>query len=192
MNYLKMNNLNSNCFKDTNIQISQNINTNNLNSDFISNSNHYFTELSKKENIIDLFSPLILNYPNSDLSLFLAVILNQHIIEISPSLNSSSNLFKKYQKDLIDLYKNVLPKQKNTKLLENICASITALIMIGFQGQWCNGIDQLISLAKENNGNNEFNLIAALILSNTENIYDKLEQKIDRYKIFKLYIIIIQ
>ena len=184
MNFLKMNKFNPDILKDTDIKISPNINIAKLDSEFISNSiifasNYYFLELTKKEGVIDLLIPLISNYPNSNLSLFLTVILNQHIIEISPSLNSSSNLFKKYQKDLIDLYKNILPKQKNSKLLENICASLTVLIMIGFQGQWCNGIDQLISLAKENNGNNEFNLNTALILSNTENIYDKLEQKID-------------
>ena len=180
MNFLKMNNFNSDCFKDTNIQVSQNINTSKLNSEFISNSNtfstKYFLELLKKENLIDLLAPLILNYSNADLSLFLAVILNQHIIEISPSLNSSPILFKKYKDDLTKLYQNVFPRQKKSKLLENICASITILIIIGFQGQWCNGIDGIILDSKKNNENN---LLAALILSNTEHIFKKLENQID-------------
>ena len=183
MNYVKMNNFISDCLKNTNIQISQNVISNTNNPEFISNSNKfaskYFQELSKKENIIDLLSPVILDYPNSDLALFLTVILKQHIIEISPSLNLSTELFQKYKNEILSLYRKVLPQQKNTKLLENICAPITVLLIIGFQGQWTSGIDQLISAAQENNGNNENNLMAALIISNIDNIYTQLEAKIE-------------
>ena len=180
MNYIKMNNFNSDCLKNTNIQISQNIISTVKNPEFISNSNkfasNYFISLTKKENIIDLLSPIISNYPTSDLALFLAVILKQHIIEISQNLNLSSELFQKYKNEILSLYHKVLPKQKNPKLLENICAPITVLIIIGFQGQWTCGIDQLIYAAKENNENN---LIAALIIANIDNIYTKLENNIE-------------
>ena len=184
MNFLKMNKFNPDILKDTDIKISPNINIAKFDSEFISNSiifasNYYFLELTKKEGVIDLLIPLISNYPNSNLSLFLTVILNQHIIEISPSLNSTLTLFKKYEGDLKNLYHNVFPKEKKAKLLENICASITVLIIIGFQEHWCNGIDRIIEDAKKNNGNYENNVYAALILSNVENIYKKLEDKID-------------
>ena len=180
MNYIKMNNFNTDCLKNTNIQISQNIISIGKNPEFISNSNkfgsNYFISLTKKENIIDLLSPIISNYPTSDLALFLAIILKQHIIEISKNLNLSSELFQKYKNEILSLYHKVLPQQKNPKLLENICASITVLLIIGFQGQWTNGIDQLIYAAKENNENN---LIAALIIENIDNIYTKLENNIE-------------
>ena len=183
MNYFKMNNFNLDCLKDTNIQISKNIIPINENPELISNSSkfssNYFLALSKKENIIDLLSPIISNYPNSEIGLFLTIILNQHVIDISLNLNLSNELFQKYKNGVLSLYHNVLQKQKKSKLLENICASITVLIIIGFQGQWCNGVDQLISAAKENNGNTENNLIAALILSNVDNIYSKLKDKIE-------------
>ena len=184
MNYLKMNNFNPDCLKDTNIQISNNIYSNKNNSEFISSSNKfaskYFLELSTKDNIIDLFAPLISNYPNSELGLFLAVLLQKHVIDISHSLNSSDDLFKKYQKDILSIYNNVLPQKKKQKLLENICASITVLIIIGFQGQWANGIDQLISAAKIMEGKTENNLIAELILSNIDHIFTQLEKKLDK------------
>ena len=97
MNFLKMNKFNPDILKDTDIKISPNINIAKLNSEFISNpiicaSNYYFLELTKKEGIIDLLIPLISNYPNSNLSLFLTVILNQHIIEISPSFKFIFNI----------------------------------------------------------------------------------------------------
>ena len=183
MNYVKMNNFKSDCLKDTNIQISQNIFTNLNNSEYISNSNkfatNYFLELSKKDNIIDLFSPLITNYPNSEFGLFLTVLLKKHVIDISNNLNMSSELFQKYKNDILSIYHKVLPQQKKSKLLENLCASITVLIIIGFQGNWTCGIDQLINAAKLEKGNIESNLITALILSNIEDIYLKIAEKLD-------------
>ena len=183
MNYLKLYNLNSKCLKDTDIKISQNINLNIKNSEIIANSNqfasNYFIELSKNDKMIDLTSPIISIYPNSEISLFLAILLKKHILEISNNLNSSSELFEKYKNNLLSIYQNVLPQQKISKLLENICACITVLIIIGFQGNWNNGIDQLISAAKQNEQNTENKLIAALILSNVDNIYTMLEEKID-------------
>ena len=183
MNYIKMNNYNTDCLKGTNIQISPNILTNVNNSEEISNSNkfasNYFLELSKTDNIIDLLSPIISNYPNSEIGLFLTVLLKQHIIDISQSLNTSDESFQKYKAEILSIYQKVLPQEKKSKLLENICASITVLIIIGFQGQWSIGLDQLIVAAKENNGNTGNNLIAALILANIDNIYTALEQKIE-------------
>jgi hypothetical protein len=136
-------------------------------------------ELSKTDNIIDLLSPIISNYPNSEIGLFLTVLLKQHIIDISQSLNTSDESFQKYKAEILSIYQKVLPQEKKSKLLENICASITVLIIIGFQGLWSIGLDQLIVAAKENNGNTGNNLIAALILANIDNIYTTLEQKIE-------------
>ena len=179
-----MNNFNPDCLKDTSIQISNNIYSNKNNSEFISSSNKfaskYFLELSTKDNIIDLFAPLISNYPNSELGLFLAVLLKKHVIDISHNLNTSSDLFQKYKNDILSIYSKVLPQQKKKKLLENICASITVLIIIGFQGQWTNGIDQLVSAAKSEEGKTENNLIAALILSNIDHIFIQLETKLEK------------
>ena len=184
MNYLKMNNFNPDCLNEINIQISNNIMSNKNNSEYISSSNKfaskYFQELSTKDNIIDLFTPLISNYPNSELGLFLTVLLQNHVIDISHNLNSSADLFEKYKKDILSIYSNVLPQKKKKKLLENICASITVLIIIGFQGQWTNGIDQLISAAKSEEGKTENKLIAELILSNIDHIYTQLEKKLEK------------
>ena len=183
MNYIKMNNFSLDCLKGTNIQISQNILSNMKNPEYTTNSNkfsnNYFLQLSNKENMIDYISPIISNYPNSDIGLFSAVLLKEHLINISQSLNLSSELFQKYKNEILSLYHTVLPQQKQSKLLENICASITVLIIIGFQGQWSTGIDQLISAAKENNGNTENNLIASLILANIDNIYTRLEKQLE-------------
>ena len=116
MNYFKMNNFNLDCLKDTNIQISKNIIPINENPELISNSSkfssNYFLALSKKENIIDLLSPIISNYPNSEIGLFLTIILNQHVIDISLNLNLSNELFQKYKNGILSLYHNVLQKQK--------------------------------------------------------------------------------
>lgn len=82
MNYYKINNFNSDCLRGTNIQIGQNIISYINNPEFTTNSNklasNYFLELSKKEkeNLIDLFSPIISNFPNSEFALFLAVLIN--------------------------------------------------------------------------------------------------------------------
>ena len=89
------------------------------------------------------------------------------------------NYLVKYKKGILSIYHSVLSKEKHQKLLENICSSIAALIIIGFQGQWSSGIDQLISAAKQGDINSENNLIAALILANIENIYKELEEKLD-------------
>ena len=183
MNYIKMNNFNSDCLKGTNIQISPNLLSNINNTEYTSNSNkfasNFFLQLTKTDNVIDLLSPIISNYPNSELGLFLAILLKKHVIDISQNLNTSAELFQKYKNDILSMYQKVLPQQKKSKLLENICASITVLIIIGFQGQWTIGIDQLLVAAKENNGETGNNLIAALILANVDNIYVTLEQKID-------------
>ena len=189
LNYYKMNNFNSDCLKGTNIQIGQNIISYINDLEFSSNSNkfasNYFLELSKKEkeNLIDLFSPLISNFPNSDFALFLSVLLKKHLIDISDDLNLSENLFHKYKNEIFKIYHNVLPKQKKNKLLENICASITVLIIVGLTGEWTNGIDQLCIAAKENNGGNTENiLITAQILSNIDNIFSKLDNQLENQK----------
>ena len=70
INYLKMNNFSPNCFSETNIQISQSILDSSISSEikknYIQFSNEYFTKLYSSENAIDLLSPLISNYPNSE------------------------------------------------------------------------------------------------------------------------------
>ena len=190
MNYYKINNFNSDCLKGTNIQIGQNIISYINNPEFTSNSNklgsNYFLELSKKEkeNLIDLFSPIISNFPNSEFALFLTILLKQHLIDISDNLNLSENLFHKYKNELFKIYHTILPKPKINKLLENICACFTVLILIGLIGEWANGINQLCNAAKENNGQNtENNLIIALILANIDNIFSKLDNKLEKQKL---------
>ena len=183
MNYLKINHLNHDCFKGTNIQISPKLFSYPPNQDYIQNSlkfgNEYFGKLNSSPLALDLFSTFITSFPNSDLGLFLTILLKQNFIELSQDLNNSSELFQKYKKGILVIYHSVLPQQKHHKILENICSSIAVLIIIGFQGQWSSGIDQLISAAKQGDINSENNLIAALILANIEDIYSKLEEKLD-------------
>ena len=183
MNYLKLNNFNKDCFKGTNIQISSNIYSYPQNLDFIQKSqkfaNEYFKKITLTSLTLDLFSPFISSFPNSNFGLFITLLLKQNLIELSMDLNKSSELFEKYKKGILSIYHSVLSKEKHQKLLENICSSIAALIIIGFQGQWSSGIDQLISAAKQGDINSENNLIAALILANIENIYKELEEKLD-------------
>ena len=184
MNYLKMNNFNQECLKGTNIQLSQNIFSNLQIPNFLQNSQKFasgfFTKLTFSPLTLDLFSPFISSFPNSDLGLFLTVLLKQNFIELSQNLNDSSELFENYKRGILIIYHKVLSQEKHPKLLENICASLAVLILIGFQGQWSSGIDQLISAAKQGDINSENNLIAALILSNIENIYNELGNKIDK------------
>ena len=124
MNYIKMNNFNSDCLKGTNIQISPNLLSNINNTEYTSNSNkfasNFFLQLTKTDNVIDLLSPIISNYPNSELGLFLAILLKKHVIDISQNLNTSAELFQKYKNDILSMYQKVLPQQKKSKLLENI------------------------------------------------------------------------
>ena len=100
-------------------------------------------------------------------------------MELSQYLNTSTELFQKYKSNILSIYHSVLSKPKHPKILENICSSITVLIIIGFQGQWTSGIDQLINAAKQGDTNSENNLIAALILANIEDVYNKLDKRID-------------
>ena len=184
MNYLKLNNFNKESFKGTNIQFTQNIFSNLQIPNYLWNSqkfaNEFFSKLSLSPLTLDLLSPFISSFPNSDLGLFLAVLLKNNFIELSQNLNDSSELFEKYKNGILIIYHSVLSQEKNPKLLENICSSITVLILIGFQGQWSSGIDQLVSAAKQGDINSENNLIAALILANIGNIYKKLQEKIDK------------
>ena len=101
MNYLKMNSFSKNCFTETDIQISQSIMSVSLSAEIIQNynklANQYFTLLSEQDNVIDILSPLISSYPNSDFGLFLAVLLKNHIINIALSLINSLEIFEKYK-----------------------------------------------------------------------------------------------
>ena len=184
MNYLKMNNFNQDCLKGTSIQISENIVSNFQTHSLIQNTqkfaSEFFSKLTLSPLTLDLFSPFISAFPNSDLGLFLTVLLKKNFIELSQNLNSSSELFEKYKTGILTIYHSVLSQQKHPKLLENICSSIAVLIIIGFQGQWSSGIDQLISAAKQGDINSENNLIAALILANIENVLNELEEKLNK------------
>ena len=182
MNYLKMY-TNPECLKNTNIQLSQNVLSTleniKLNKNLQKFASDFFEKLNLSPLALDLYSPIIYTFPNSDLGLFLAVMLNQNCLELAQNLNSSSELFQKYKNGIFSIYNSVISKEKHPKILENICASITVLIIIGFQGQWTSGIDQLISAAKQGDINSENNLIAALILANFKRIYKLLEEKLD-------------
>ena len=98
MNYLKMNNLNPDCLKGTNIQISQNILiTYSQNQNYIQNSqkfaSNYFSKLNESPQALDLLSPFISSFPNSDLALFLIILIKQNFIELSQNLNTVSEFF---------------------------------------------------------------------------------------------------
>ena len=116
MNYLKMNNFSPNCFSETNIQISQSILDSSISAETKKNYNQfstkYFTELSSSENVIDLLSPLISSYPNSDFGLFLSVILNNHVIDAAQSLIDSNEKFEKYKNYLLNIYHSILQINK--------------------------------------------------------------------------------
>ena len=183
MNYLKMNNFSPNCFSETNIQISQSILDSSISAEVKKNynkfSNEYFTKLYSSENAIDLLSPLISNYPNSDFGHFLSVLLNNHVIEVVQSLIDSNEKFEKYKTYLFNIYHSILQANKKQKLLESICSSISVLILIGINGSWANGLELLISAGKENNGGNFSNiLMASLIISNINYVFDKLKEKL--------------
>ena len=183
MNYLKMNFFNLECLKNTNIQISQNILSYSSNQNDVQNfqkfAQNYFNKLTQSPQALDLLSPFIVSFPNSDLALFLIILLKQNFMELSQNLNNVSELFEKYKNGILSIYHSVLSQEKHPKILENICSCITVLIIIGFQGQWSSGIDQLIAAAKQKESNYGNNLIAALILANIENIYNSLDKKID-------------
>ena len=188
MNYLKMQSFHQNSFSGTNIKISPTILNTSLSQETIRNYNKfstkYFTLLLGQDNAIDVIAPIISNYPNSELGLFLSIILNKHLIDISHSLNNSKEKFEKYKNYLMNIYQSILKASNKQKLLETICSSITVLIMIGIHGNWTNGIEQLIGAAKENNGGDFGNvLMASLIISNINDIFEKLKQKLPKASI---------
>jgi len=148
-----------NCFSETYIQISQSIVDSFISAETILNYNQfstkYFRELSSSEKVIDLLSPLISSYPNSDFDLFLSVILKNHVIDAAQSLIDSNEKFEKYK------YHRILQINKNQKLLESIYSSISVLILIGINERWTNGLELLIRARKENNSGNFCNILMA-------------------------------
>ena len=188
MNYLKMQSFSKNCFSETNIQISQSILNTSLTPELLQEYNKfstkYFTSFSTQENLIDILSPLISSYPNSEFGLFLTIILSKHIIDISQSLDHTPEKFEKYKNYLLNIYHSIIQINKNQKLLESICSSITVLIVIGINGNWTNGLEQLIVAAKENNAQNFGNvLMASLIISNINDTLEKLKEKLPKNNI---------
>ena len=187
MNYLKMNSFSKNCFTDTNITISSSILNVNLSRESIQKYNQfstkYFTLFLTHENVIEILAPLISNYPNSELCLFLSTILNKHMADISQSLGNSKEQFEKYKNYLLGIYHSILKCNPKQKLLESICSSIAILIIIGMYEYWTNGLEQLISVAKDNNGGDLSNvLMATLIISNINDAFEKLKEKLPKRK----------
>ena len=181
MNYLKLNSFNQNCFSETTILISEEM-KNILPQSYQSHTSFatkYFTLLIEQNNAIDIISPIISYFPNSDLSFFLSVILGKHMINYAQNLDNSSEIFEKYKNYLLNIYHCILQGNKNQKILESICSSITILIMIGINGNWKNGLEQLIDAAKSSNENNFGNiLMISLIISNINDIFEKLKEKL--------------
>ena len=182
MNYLKLNSFNINCFSDTTIQVSDKV-QNNMSSQelqtFTAFASNYFTLLANEDNAIDIISPLISSFPNSNLGLFLAIILGKHIINFAQKLDNSRETFEKYKNYLLNIYQSILQDNKKQKILENICSSITVLIVIGINGNWTNGLEQLIEAAKNTNENNFGNiLMTSLIISNINDSFEKLKEKL--------------
>ena len=186
LNYFKFNTLNPSCFSDTTIQIPEefhSIKKKGISPEEISKhnafANKYFTLLTSKENAIEIISPIISQFPNSNLGLFLATILSKHIINCAQFLDNSKEVFEKYKNYLLNIYHSVLQGNKKQKLLENICYSITVLIVIGINGNWTNGLEQLIEAAKSSSENNHENiLMTSLIISNINDTFEKLKEKI--------------
>jgi len=186
MNYLKLNSFNVNCFSETAIQISQeiqNIKTKNISPQELQShtafASNYFNLLANQENAIDVISQIISSFPNSDFGLFLAIILRKHLINCAQSLDNSKEKFEKYKNYLLNVYHCILQANKKQKILENICSSITVLIVIGINGNWTNGLEQLIDAAKSTNENNLGNiLMTSLIISNINETFEKLKEKI--------------
>ena len=94
MNYLKFNSFNEKCFTDTTIQVSPEIK--NLPPQSTQSStafaSKYFTLLASKENAIDIISPIISNFPNSELGLFLSILLEKHLINFAQSLDNTKEM----------------------------------------------------------------------------------------------------
>lgn len=186
MNYLKLNTFNINCFSETTIQVSEEINSiKNKNiptqelQTYTSFASKYFTLLTSQDNAIDIISPIISLFPNSDFGLFLSVVLEKHIINCAHILDNSKESFEKYKNYLLNIYHAILHIKNNHKLLESICSSITVLIIVGINGNWRNGLEQLIGAAKENNGGDFGNiLMASLIISNINDIFEKIRTKL--------------
>ena len=181
MNYLKLNRFNKDCLSETTIQISTEMMDIPLqsiepNAKFASN---YFELLKGQKNVIDLIAPIISNFPNSQIGLFFALILRTHMLDCAQNLNNSSEEFEKYKKYLLNIYHCILKGNNNQKILNCICSSITILIIIGINGNWTNGLDQLIEAAKSTSENNLGNiLMTSLIISNINDIYEKMKKKI--------------
>lgn len=185
MNYLKFNSFNEKCFTDTTIQVSPEIK--NLPPQSTQSStafaSKYFTLLASQENAIDIISPIISNFPNSELGLFLSILLEKHLINFAQSLDNTKEIFEKYKNYLLNIYHSILQGNKKQKLLESICSSITILIIIGINGNWTNGLEQLIDAARSSNENNLGNiLMTSLIISNINDIFEKLKEKISVQK----------
>ena len=183
MNYLKMNSFSQNCFSGTDIRISPTILSPAFPPEEIQKFNQfstkYFTLFLKYENAIDILSPMISTYPNSEFGLFLATVLNKHMIESVQSLDDSSEKFEKYKNYLLNIYHAITQLKNNHKLLESICSSITVLIIVGINGNWRNGLEQLIGAAQENNSGDFGNiLMASLIISNINDIFEKINSKL--------------
>lgn len=181
MNYLKLNSFNKNCFSSTTIQISDSINTIPVQSyqSHTAFASKYFALLTDQENAIDIISPIISNFPNSEFGLFLSVILGKHMINCAQSLDNSAEKFEKYKNYLLNIYHCINQGNNNQKILESICYSMTVLIMIGINGNWKNGLEQLIEAAKSSNENNFENvLMISLIISNINDTFEKLKEKL--------------
>ena len=181
MNYLKINSYSPSSLSNTTINLSPNIEilpSQNLKP--IEFGTKYFTLLTSEQNAINLLIPFIKTFPNSDFGLFLVIILKQHLIQISENLLYSKELFENYKKEIFNLYHTVLNLEKKPKFLDNLCASISVLIILGFSGNWSNGIEQLISMANTNGADSGNILMAALIIGNIEDIYNKLKEKLDK------------
>ena len=189
MNYLKLNSFSQSCFSSTNIVLTPEIKNRLQNlpqelNTYTSFASKYFTIFVSQDNAIDIISPLISNFPNSDLGLFLSIILGKHIMECAQKLDNEIEKFEKYKNYLLNIYHSVLQSNQKQKILESICSSITMLIVLGINGNWTNGLEQLIEAVKSTNPENNFGniLMTSLIISNINDVFEKLKEKISIQK----------
>ena len=113
MNYLKLNSFSQSCFSNTNIVLTPEIKNRLQNlpqelNTYTSFASKYFTIFVSQDNAIDIISPLISNFPNSDLGLFLSIILGKHIMECAQKLDNEIEKFEKYKNYLLNIYHSVL------------------------------------------------------------------------------------
>lgn len=175
------------------------INYNKIHGNILNNSNadkqldimsgtNFFNSLTESDNYIELINKLITKNYNTDIGIFLCLLLQKHIIQKIPYLIKSEITFNKYKNFLFVLYQDISNKNQMNKFIEYLCESITIILIIGTQQFWKNGIQQLIEATKDNSINNNIDNYskACLILGKIKNVIEKIENKLDEEEYYTI------